>query len=140
MEDIQVRFAGPADLEFVSRDRFIPSEAVARKIDQSEVIIAEIDGQPVGYLRLEYFWSLVPYIALITVEPSFRRRGVGKAILEFLGAFLAQKDHEWLYTSSQANEPEPQMWHRHMGFEDCGIIVGINEGGISEIFFRKRIP
>jgi len=42
-----------------------------------------------------------------------------------------------LFSSSQANEPEPQAWHRHVGFEECGFIAGINEGGVGEVFFRK---
>jgi hypothetical protein len=28
------------------------------------------------------------------------------------------------------------MWHRKMGFAECGIINGINEAGIGEVFFR----
>jgi hypothetical protein len=26
-----------------------------------------------------------------------------------------------------------------MGFEECGIINGINDGGIGEVFFRKYL-
>ncbi len=133
------RFANLSDLDFVSQDSFIPRDSVARKIELNEVIVAEIKGQAVGYLRLEYLWSLVPYIALITVEDTFRRKGVGKSLLAFASTYLAERGHEWLYSSSQANEPEPQDWHRHMGFVDCGMIAGINEGGVSEIFFRKAI-
>lgn len=139
MPEIHVRFAHQGDLEYVNQDHFIPAEVVARKIDLKEVVIAESDGQPVGYLRLEYLWSIVPYIALITVDPAHRRVGVGKAILDFVLDYLSGHNHEWLYSSSQADEPEPQAWHRHMGFQDCGIITGINEGGVSEVFFRLRV-
>ncbi len=139
MSKIRVRFANANDIEYVSQDQFIPVEVVARKIEQCEVIVAEVDGDPVGYLRLEYLWSLVPFIALIIVDPAYRRMGVGRAILDFTLAYLSQNNHQWLYSSSQADEPEPQAWHRHMGFEDCGIITGINEGGVSEIFFRLKI-
>ena len=37
------------------------------------------------------------------------------------------------------NEAEPQAWHRAAGFRECGIIAGINEGGIGEVFFRKEL-
>jgi hypothetical protein len=37
----------------------------------------------------------------------------------------------------RSKEPEPQAWHRHIGFTECGALVGINDGGIGEIFFRK---
>jgi GNAT superfamily N-acetyltransferase len=138
MSQIHVRLANMRDLAYVSRDQFIPAEVVARKIEWREVILAEIDGKPVGYLRLEFLWSVVPYIALITVDLSHRRVGVGRAMLDFTLAYLSENNHEWLYSSSQADEPEPQAWHRHMGFQDCGIITGINEGGVSEVFFRRK--
>lgn len=87
---------------------------------------------------MEYLWSLVPYIALIRVIPEGRGKGVGKKLLEFTGSFLREKGHEMIYSSSQADEPEPQKWHRQAGFEECGMIAGINKG-IGEVFFRKRL-
>ena len=126
---IEVRFANLGDRDFVEQDGYIPTEVVKRKIEWNEVIVAARDGSLVGYLRLEYLWSLVPYIALIQVLPEHRRQGVGKAILHFIEGFLRGRGHNTLYSSSQVNEPEPQAWHRHMGFEECGIISGINAGG-----------
>lgn len=140
MSEIHVRFANQGDLEFVSQDHYIPVEVVSRKIDLKEVVIAELDGQPIGYLRLDYLWSTIPYIALIAVDPSHRRMGVGKTVLDFVIKDLSGRNYEWLYSSSQADEPEPQAWHRHLGFQDCGIITGINEGGVSEVFFRLKVP
>lgn len=138
-ESVAVRFATQADLEFVSSDGFIPQQVVANKIDLAEVVVAEVDGQLAGYLRLEYLWSLVPYVALIWVRPERQKQGVGRAMLTFVGEFLCQNGHDALYSSSQADEPAPQAWHRHVGFEECGIITGLNEGVVGEIFFRKRL-
>ena len=139
MGDIAVRFAVQSDLDFVSDGGHVSGEIVARKIDLNEVIIAEVEGESAGYLRLEYLWSLVPYIALIWVAPERRKRGVGRALLAFAGEYLRQSGHDVLYSSSQADEPEPQAWHRRVGFEECGIIAGINEGGVGEVFFRKHL-
>lgn len=133
------RFALPSDLDLLSQDKYLPPEIVRRKIDWREVIVAELDEGMVGYLYLEYLWSKIPYIALISVEPESQRRGVGKALLTFVEEFLRAEGHTALYSSSQANEAEPQAWHRHVGFEECGIIAGINEGGIGEVFFRKEL-
>lgn len=137
--DVSVRFAVQADLDFVRRDGFIPREVVARKIDLGQVVVAEVAGQRAGYLRLEYLWSLVPYVALIWVVPEHRKQGLSKAMLAFVCEFLRENGHDALYSSSQVDEPEPQAWHRHVGFEECGIIAGLNEGGIGEVFFRKRL-
>jgi N-acetylglutamate synthase-like GNAT family acetyltransferase len=139
LDEVSIRFATSADLDFVRQDGFIPIKIVERKIEQEEVIVAERNGKLIGYMRLEYLWSLIPYIALISITPEYRRRGVGKAILRFTEAFLRDRGHNALYSSSQANEPEPQTWHRHVGFEECGVIAGINKGGIGEIFFRKPL-
>ncbi len=136
--EIAIRFARLDDLEFVHQDRYIPAEVVKRKIELQEVVVAEWNGKRGGYVRLEYLWSDVPYIALIRVLADYRRQGIGKAMLRFIEAFLRDKGQEALYSSSQADEPEPQAWHRHVGFEECGIIAGINDG-IGEVFFRKRL-
>ncbi len=92
-----------------------------------------------GYLRLEYLWSKIPYVGLIRVQEAFRRRGVGRAIVDFLDRFLRENGHKVLMSSSQVNEPSAQAWHRAVGFEECGIIAGINKNGIGEVFFRKSL-
>ena len=117
----------------------IPTEVVKRKIEQQEIVVAERRGVPIGYTRLEFLWSTVPYIGLIWVLPEHRRQGAGKAMLGYIESFLRKKGHDQLFSSSQVDEPQPQAWHRHVGFRECGLIAGINDGGVGEVFFRKRL-
>ena len=138
-EKLTVRPATMDDLDFVAQDGHIPRETVAGKIGRDEVIVAERDGESVGYARVEFLWSIVPFIALIWVLEPYRKQGVGTAILEYLEARFRATEHEALFSSSQVDEPEPQAWHRRMGFEDCGVIERINEGGVGEVFFRKAL-
>ena len=146
-EEIVVRFARLDDLDFAYQDGYITAKILKSKIEAQlalnpdrieDVVIAEWNGKRVGYVRLEYLWSIVPYIALIRVLPEYRRQGVGKALLRFIETFLREAGHDALYSSSQADEPEPQAWHRHVGFIECGFIAGINED-IGEVFFRKSL-
>ena len=146
-EEVLIRFARLADLDFAYQDGYISTEILKRKIDAQlalnsdrieDILIAERNGKRVGYVRLEYLWSIVPYISLIHVLPDFRQQGIGKALLRFLETFLRDTGHEALYSSSQADEPEPQAWHRYVGFEECGFIAGINDGA-GEVFFRKSL-
>lgn len=146
-EKIVIRFARLDDLDFAYQDGYIPAEVLKRKIEAQtalnpdrieEIVIAEWNGKRVGYVRLEYLWAIVPYIALIQVLPKYRRQGVGKALLRFIETFLHEAGHEALYSSSQVDEPEPRAWHRCMGFEECGFIASINDG-VGEVFFRKNI-
>ena len=135
-EEVRARLATIADLQFVSQDAYIPQTVVARKIAQKECFIVTENDRPVGYLRLEFLWSLLPYIALIHVQKEYQKRGYSRVLLDFLIEYLRVQGQDILYSSSQADEPEPQAWHRHMGFKECGAINGINEGGVAEIFFR----
>jgi GNAT superfamily N-acetyltransferase len=136
-----VRFATPDDLDWCLEIDHTVSDAVfiQRKIGFDEVLIAEVSGRRTGYLRLEYLWSVVPYIGLIYVLDNARKQGVGRAILSFLESYLRAQGHTFLLSSSQVDEPPPQAWHRHMGFVECGILTGINPGGVGEVFFRKPL-
>lgn len=138
LDGVSVRFAAASDLDFLRQRSRVPAEIVRRKVEWREIVVAERDGKLVGSLHLEYLWSSVPYVALIHVPPEYQRRGVGRALLHFVETFLRRQGHEALYSSSQADEPGPQAWHRHAGFEECGIINGINKG-VGEVFFRKRL-
>lgn len=135
---ISVRLAEVGDLAFVGQDRYLESALLERKVEDGEVFLAEIDGVPAGYLRLEFLWSTQPYIALVRVIEAHRGKGVGKAMLAYVEDVLRSSGHPSLLSSSQADEPEPQAWHRHMGFVECGIINGLNEG-VGEIFFTKQL-
>ncbi|HYE12723.1 MAG TPA: GNAT family N-acetyltransferase [Patescibacteria group bacterium] len=134
---IVVRFATPNDIEscfvFDHSDR---QDIIENKTDMHEIILAERCGEVIGYLKLEYIWSKLPYISLIILKPEFRGKGIGSLMLNYLIEFLQLNGFDTLLSSSQVNEAEPQMWHRKKGFIECGILNGINEHGIGEVFFR----
>ncbi|MHB1294131.1 MAG: GNAT family N-acetyltransferase [Anaerolineae bacterium] len=138
--DLTVRMATLEDSDACRRFEHIQDEnLLRRKLELSEVAVAEIEGEMVGLLRLEYLWSAVPYIGLIYVQEGRRGAGVGRALLAFVESYLTDKGYDVLYSSSQANEAAPQAWHRGVGFVECGFIAGLNEGGVGEVFFRKAL-
>ncbi len=138
-ERIYIRFATATDLDSLQQSYTLPTAIVRHKIEWQEIIIAELNGSLVGYLCLDYLWAHIPYIALVRVLSEYRRQGIGKALLSFAEEFLRGQGHKTLYSSSQVNEAEAQTWHRRVGFEECGAIAGINQGGIGEVFFRKPL-
>jgi len=139
-EEIEIRFARAEDLAWCRvEDALVAEEVIRRKMELNEIIVAEIGGRRAGYLRLEYLWSKMPFIGLIVVQEENRGQGIGQALLKFLELFLRRNGHKALFSSSQASEPSPQAWHRAVGFEECGFLAGVNEGGVGEVFFRKSL-
>lgn len=136
---IKVRDCTVDDAAFLKRSAHLQEAVILRKIAANEAIVAEMNGALIGFCLIEYLWSKRPYIGLVGVDEKHRRQGCGRAMLQFLEAKLRDQGHRKLYSSSQANEPEPQSWHRQMGFEECGIIAGINEEDVGEIFFHKLL-
>ena len=135
--EILIRWAHTEDAALPFVGDGIPSAVVQGRIDDARIAIAELAGRPVGALQLEYLWGTRPYVAIIRVIPACQRRGVGRALLEFVASSLRDAGHRELWSSAQANEPEPQAWHRRMGFTESGVLRGINDGGVDEVFFRK---
>ena len=139
---MDVRFATREDVDWCVQTLTVDSHTLMlQKIKDNEVIVATLNGTLVGVLELQYLWEGhgfgVPYISSIVVLDLYRRKGIGRSMLHFFEDHLKSKGIPFLLSSSQLDESPPQEWHRHMGFEECGILNGINDGGIGEVFFRK---
>ncbi len=139
--NLNIRFATDADIDWcISQDFSIKKPEIMRnKISHREIMIAELDGKPVGYLRMEYLWSKIPYMGVIEVSPAHQRQGIGKALLQFLENKVRAEGHESIISSAESIMPEAQEWHRRMGFVRCGFVSGLNPNNVDEIFFRKTL-
>ena len=134
-----VRPAEEDDVAVLAEANRWANPRVAEKIRRGEFFVAVDDASIIGFARLGFLWSEFPFLELIVViDETKRRRGVGTALLDY----LSERFHgasPFLYSSCNAGEAEPQAWHRHRGFEDCGYLYQINSPQEGEIFFRKAI-
>ena len=138
---IEVRTANDDDFAWcVHMDAHTPPQAIRRKIRDGEILIAEENGERAGFLRFEYLWSHMPFIAQILVEENRRGRGIGRRMLKAFETRARDAKAPFILSSSMPTEPRAQAWHRKMGFKECGFLAGINDGGIGEVFFIKRRP
>lgn len=137
---VELRRAQREDLAWCRRfDRWTQEERLLRKIYAGEVLIGSEGPEDLGYVRLGYLWAWHPFIELIVVDERARGRGVGTAMLRGLEDRLRAEGARVLFSSSQANEPAPQRWHRRAGFRETGTLHGANWDGSDEIFFRKEL-
>lgn len=135
-----VRLATESDVDVLAAQNGWTHSRTIEKIGRSEFVVAvDPDDTIVGFARLGFLWSELPFLELIVVtDDSKRRQGVGTALLDH----LAERFHgtsPFLYSSCNAGEEQPQAWHRHKGFEDCGYLYQVNSPREGEVFFRKPI-
>ncbi|ELC8442973.1 GNAT family N-acetyltransferase [Clostridium perfringens] len=138
---VLVRFANKNDLKAaLNFDLHKDENIISNKIDMKEVIVAELEGNIVGFLKIEYIWDHMPFISYIVVKDDLRSYGIGTSLLNFLEKYLKEeKNSEFLLSSSITNATKAQKWHMRRGFKECGFISSINKNEVGEVFFRKYL-
>lgn len=135
-----INFATQKDIDWVHQKHDLDKQTVIQKIDRQEYIIAKIDNKSVGFLRFTLLWAQIPFIGMIRVESEYQRKGIGKGMLAFLEDYAVKNGYKVIMSSSQQDEPEPQEWHRKMGFKDAGIIEHFEPiQDVPEIIFIKNL-
>ena len=138
--DLKIRFAEIHDLDScVELDLHKNTDIIKNKITMNEVIVAEVNNEVIGCLKIEYIWTHLPFISYIVIRKEFRSSGIGKSMLTFLEQYLKENGQSTLLSSTMTDAVNPQKWHLKMGFIECGMLCGINEDGVGEIFFKKAL-
>lgn len=123
----------------IAEDESVDDHWIARCITLGEYLVAERNGQPVGFLRWSWFWGKIPYIDMIRVEPSFQRTGIGTLLLDHLQKSLIRQGVQMLMTSCESGEQEPLDWHLGNGFTKVGEIEFPAVQNSSEVFLAKGL-
>lgn len=135
----QIQFATQADFAYLAaHDRHVTPAIVTQKIARGEIIMLYDDAnvRPIGWLRFGYFWDELPFMNLVYIEETFRRRGLGTRLIGFWEEAMRRQDHACVLTSSLANE-QAQHLYRRLGYQDCGALL--LPGEALEIIFRKNL-
>jgi len=139
MKNLIVSFATISDNLFLKDNSQLSNKTLNQKLLNNEILVAKSDKKSVGLLILDYLWNHIPFISFIWVDEKYRQFGVGKALLIFLEAYLIKNKYTQIISSSMENAKDAQAWHKHMGFNKCGLISEINADKIGEVFFRKTL-
>ena len=119
------------------------AEALARwlrrKAAAGQVWLALRAGRPVGILVCQPEVLLGSFISLLAVPPAAAGQGIGRALVERVGALVFRKAR-WLYTSSDEDNTAAARFYRAMGFHRVGRLPDLVVPGRTEILWRKARP
>lgn len=129
--------ATAADLAFLrGHDTHVSPDVLADVVSLGRVMVAEVDGESVGFLRWGLFWDQVPFMNLLWVLPDSRGRGVGTALVDAWERSCLAAGHGWVLTSTMSNE-RSQQFYRRLGYVDTGALL--LPGEPTELILRKPL-
>lgn len=123
-------------LWLIERDHYITEEVLRKKLTDKEIIIAEAGKEKLGWLRFGYFWDCIPFMNMLCVEETHRRKGIGKQLVLYWEHEMEKRNHKHVLTSTQSNE-EAQHFYRKLGYKEAGSLIFPGEA--LEIIFIKNL-
>src|SRR3954464_12515649 len=123
---ISVRLLSPSDLPFADSLRAIAGWNQTLDdwnrflaLDPSSCFLTEYEGTPSGTAVVTGYGTKVAWIGMVLVHPDFRRRGIGRFLMEHCLAHLLRRGVQCVkLDASEFGEP---LYHE-LGFEgECGL-------------------
>ena len=134
---MEIRCAAEKDIPWLAKhDRHIGADALQSSVRQGRILLAEQDGQTIGWLRWSLFWDEIPFMNMLFLLEGFRRQGMGHALVSRWEKDMHRQGYCRVMTSSQANE-DGQHFYRRLGYQDTGALL--LPGEPLEIIFLKEL-
>jgi len=132
-----IRYAEITDYSWLrEHDKHISEEILITKIESKEIYVVEENRELIGWLRYNLFWDNVPFMNLIYFLEKYRRKGMGKKLVNYWENEMKKKGYKNVLTSTQSNE-EAQHFFKKIGYAEIGGFNYLDRA--SEIIFCKKI-
>ena len=135
--EVHVRVADTADVSSLTEmDKHLSGTDIARAVMDKRVLIAHVNDAPIGFLRWGLLWDEVPFMNLLWLNPEWRARRVGTAVVRTWESLHREAGQRFVLTSTSAAE-QAQHLYRRLGYTDNGAVLLPNEP--AELLFIKML-
>ncbi len=135
MAELSIRVGSIADFELMSRyEHHITPEILEKCLSDGRILIGEVNGKFVGWLRWNLFWDIVPFMNMLHFEEDERGKGYGTKMVEYWENMLKAQGCIKVMTSSQQDE-FAQHFYVKLGYNAIGGFM--LRGDPLEIIFEK---
>lgn len=127
-----IELADSRDKQKIARlDCHIPSSCLGECIWMGNVYVLKDDSlknggqnrrvkeQIVGVLRYSLFWQTIPFLELLYIDESYRRRGYGTRMMANWEETMRTRGYRYVMTSTQADEDAWQFYEK-LGYRKAG--------------------
>lgn len=108
----------------LSEGDFRAAQLRFRESTSLDVLIAEYQGEIIGFLVLSYVSALTglrAWIDDIAVDPEKRRQGIGQSLVEAAIQRASRRGATHLFMDTSRGSPDAQRFYRACGFEQDGV-------------------
>jgi GNAT superfamily N-acetyltransferase len=91
-------------------------------------------GLPIGYAVLEYSFYENGFVAVLYVDSTYRRRGVGEALMRHLETVCRTPK---LFTSTNQSNSVMQSLLAKLDYVPSGVIHNLDEGDAELVYFKR---
>lgn len=117
---MSVRVAELNDLHFLKKhDKHISESELEHAIKRKHILMAEKNGETVGWLRYNYFWDNTPFLNMLFILGEHRGNGHGTNLVAHWEAQMKRLGFHVVMSSTQANECA-QHFYQKLGYNAIG--------------------
>ncbi len=138
---IEIREATLADADPIIAMEAVPRRDLARarsiqlRIASGSCLVAERNGQLIGYGALDYSFFDNGFISILYVSENERCRGVGRILLESLASRCRTRK---LFTSTNRSNLPMQHLLESLGYVRSGVIHHLDPDDPELVYFLDR--
>jgi GNAT superfamily N-acetyltransferase len=128
--------AGCAELAALAIGEERAGAFIRSHMERHHLVVAEADGQIVGFLAYRTDWFQCTFVTLVVVREEYRRKGIAR---EFFKSVEVISPTPRLFSSTEETNGVSIRMHTALGFTPSGYVDNLPQG-TRELLFYRRIP
>ena len=128
--------AGCAELAALAIGEERAGAFIRSHMERHHLVVAEADGQIVGFLAYRTDWFQCTFVTLVVVHEDYRRKGIAR---EFFKSVEVISPTPRLFSSTEETNGVSIRMHTALGFTPSGYVDNLPQG-TRELLFYRRIP
>ena len=121
--------------------RWTPAAVAAQIRDpDTEVLVARRGDAIAGFAIMTFrFERREAHLLLLAVDRAHRRRGLGRALFEWLAPLARAGDIATVSLEVRADNPAAHAFYASLGFEEAGRLARYYDGRLDAVRMRTRV-
>jgi ribosomal protein S18 acetylase RimI-like enzyme len=114
------------------------ADVLSKDKENSGVYLAMADGEPVGYLYVQYYiWNQLCQIQGLAVSPDFQRRGIASVLIARAEEFAKSKRARGIYVDTPVSNNGGRLFYEAIGYQLGYIMPRYYEDGLDGVTYQK---